>query len=385
MRLFELVFLNALRHKLRSALTVLGIALAVLAFGVIRTFITAWYSGAAAAAPDRLVTRNKVSLVFSLPLAYREKIAQVPGVKTVAPANWFGGTYKDPKNFFPQFAVDMDTYFQMYPEYAVPPQQFKEALAERNAAIVGRKIATKYGWKIGDTVRIIGTIYAGDYDFVVRGIYSAGKPNADETQFFFHWDYLDERAKQIFGGSGGHVGFYVIQIEDPQKSAAMSKTIDEMFENSTAESLTETEKAFQLGFVAMSGALISGIRVASILIIGVVLLVLANTMAMAARERTKEYAVFKTLGFRGWHLASIIGGESLFLALAGGALGLVALVPVIAGAAKAMADYFPVLPIEPATIAAGGIISLVVGVVAAIVPAYRAASVPIVEGLRQIG
>ncbi len=384
MRLFELIFLNALRHKLRSFLTVLGVAFAVLAFGVIRTLITAWYAGAEAAKPDRLVVRNKVSLVFSLPIAYLNKIQQVPGVVKAAQANWFGGIYIEEKNFFPQFAVDMEPWFAMYEEYVVPPEQFKEALAERNACIVGRKLAQRFGWKLGQTVTIKGTIFPGDYELVIRGIYSGKEPSTDETQFFFHWTYLNERVAQVYPGSGNHAGFFVVQITEPEKGAAVIQAVDSSFENSLAETLTETEKAFQLGFVAMSSTIIAGIRVASILIIGVVLLVLANTMAMAARERVKEYAVFKTLGFRGWHLAGVIGGESMFLAIVGGSLGLVALVPLVAALETQMMDYFPKLPIDPLTFAHGVLISVVVGIAAAIVPARNAATVSIVEGLRRI-
>jgi putative ABC transport system permease protein len=384
MRLFELVFLNALRHKLRSFLTVLGVAFAVLAFGVIRTMITAWYAGAEAAKPDRLVTRNKVSLVFSLPIAYQPKIEQVPGVVTVAPGNWFGGIYKEEKNFFPQFGVKMEPWFRMYREYVVPPDQWKDVLAERNACVVGRKLAQRFGWKLGQTVPIKGTIFPGDYEFVVRGIYSGRDPGTDETQFFFHWDYLNEAIEKLYPGNGNRAGFFVVQIADPANGAAVIQTVDAMFENSLAETLTETEKAFQLGFVAMSSTIIAGIHLASVLIIGVVLLVLANTMAMAARERVKEYAVLKTLGFRGWHLASVIGGESMLLAVVGGTIGLVALLPLIATLEKQMADFFPSLPIDPLTFVHGVGISLAVGVAAAIVPARGAAKVSIVEGLRRI-
>ncbi|MFN7955025.1 MAG: ABC transporter permease [bacterium] len=384
MRLFELIFLNALRHKLRSFLTVLGIAFAVLAFGVIRTLVTAWYAGADAAKPDRLVVRNKVSLVFSMPLAYLSKIQQVPGVVKAAQANWFGGIYKDERNFFPQFAVDMEPWFEMYKEYVVPPEQFKEALAERNACIVGRKLAQRFDWKLGQTVTLKGTIFPGDYELVIRGIYSGKDASTDETQFFFHWDYLNERVEQLYPGTSNRTGFFVVQIANPEQGAAIIQAVDSTFENSLAETLTETEKAFQLGFVAMSSTIIAGIRIASILIIGVVLLVLANTMAMAARERVKEYAVLKTLGFRGWHLAGVIGGESMFLALIGGAIGLVALLPLVAALETQMVDYFPKLPIDPLTFVQGIVISVVVGVAAAIVPARGAATVSIVDGLRRI-
>jgi putative ABC transport system permease protein len=385
MRVYKLIIKNSLRHRLRASLTVLGVALAILAFGIVRTLITAWYVQAENAPPDRLVTRNAVSLVFTLPLAYQEKIARVEGVKAVSIGNWFGGIYKDPKNFFAQFAVDMESHFKLYPEYIVDSAQFRDVLSERNAIVVGEKLAAKYGWKLGDAIRLTGTIYPGDWDFVVRAIYKGREPTTDVSTLLFHWKYLDEKVAQDMPGREGDVGWYVIQIDNPSQAAAMSERIDALFQNSTAETLTETEEAFQLGFVSMSGTIITGIRIVSVLIIGVVLLVLANTMAMAARERMREYAVLKTLGFAKGHLIGLIGGESLMISAIGTALGLLLLFPTINGLGKALGDFFPVIKLELMTVVWAIIISIGVGVFAALFPARRVLTVSIVNALRQVG
>jgi putative ABC transport system permease protein len=379
------VFKNMLRHKLRSMLTVLGVALAIVAFGVVRSLILAWYQQAENSSPNRLVTRHAVSLTFDLPLTHRDKIARVPGVEAVTFANWFGGVYKDRANFFPQFACEFSSYLDMYPEYEIIQGSRDTLLAERNACMVGRKLATKYGWKIGDNIRLIGTIYPGNYDFVVRAIYAGREPNTDEGTMFFSWDYLDTRVQQDMPGREGRAGFFTIRLADPGKAAAVSQAIDAEFANSAAETLTETEKAFALGFVSMSSAIITGIRIVSMLIIAIVLLVLANTMAMAARERMKEYSVLKTLGFQKWHMAGLIGGESLLLSALGCLIGLALLFPTVGGLAKALADFFPSIFIAPATVGWAALIALGVGVLAALFPIRRVLRATITDGLRQVG
>jgi len=385
MRVFKLIFKNSLRHSLRTSLTILGVALAILAFGVVRTLITAWYQQSRNAAPDRLITRNAVSLTFELPIAYMNRIAQVDGVKSVSHASWFDGVYIDQKNFFPRFAVDMATYFPMYPEYVIDSTQWRQVMAERNAAIAGAALAEKYGWKIGDVIRITGTIYPGDWDFVIRGIYHGKDPSINENTLFFHYDYLDQKVARDMPGREGYVGTFVIQVSDPSRASEISQRVDALFENSLAETLTETEESFRLGFVAMSGAIITGIRIVSILIIGVVLLVLANTIAMAVRERMKEYAVLKTLGFSRWHLVGLIAGESLMIAALGTALGLIILFPAVGGLKGALADFFPNVLVEPITVAWSTLIAIGVGLIAALVPLKRVLTATIVDGLRQMG
>ncbi|MEW6681609.1 MAG: ABC transporter permease [Nitrospirota bacterium] len=387
MTLLRLIVYNALRHKLRTVLTVLGLAIAVLAFAMLRTMVDAWYAGVNASQQNRLISRNAVSLAFPLPLAYRDRIAQVPGITAVTYGDWFGGVYIDEKNFFAQFGVDADTWFRVYPEYRVPPDQMDAFSQERNAAIVGRKLAERYGWHLGDTVRLRGTFYPGDWDFVIRGIYAAD-PNvktADETQMFFHWDSLEQYLRQTLADAAGHVGFYAFTIDRTQDPAAIGRAVDALFANSLAETLTETEREFQLGFVSMTEAILLAIQAISIMIVGLILIVLANTMAMSARERATEYAVMKTMGFSPARLAVLIAGESLVIAIAGGFVGMLAVFPLAEAFGAAVGTFFPVFKISGATLAAASGLDLAAAVVAAAIPSWFVARTTVAEGLRHVG
>ena len=384
MNVARLIARNTTRHPLRSSLTVLGLAIAVMAFIVIRTSIASWYAGAEASSPNRLVTINAVSMVFTLPLAYKERIARMEGVTGVSYAQWFGGTYVDPKNFFPQFAVDVNTYFDLYPEFLIPSDQKERFSAERNAVLVGRRLADRFGWSVGDAVRLTGTIYPGDWDFVIRAIYTGAEEITDETLWFFHYDYLDERMRAEAAMRAAQVGSFVVRIADPAQAAVISSRLDSMFKNSLAETRTETEEAFQLGFVSMAGSIVFGLKIISILVIGIILLVLANTMAMTARERISEYAVMKTLGFPAFHIFGLIYGESLFIACLGGGLGVLIAYPVQTLIAAGVSDFFPAVPIELFTVLWAFLAAVVVGMLAAIFPTYKALRTPIVNGLRII-
>lgn len=383
--LLRLVFKNAFRHKLRSALTILGIAIAVLAFGLIRTVIAAWHAGVEASAPNRLIVRNAVSFTFPLPLSYKNGIVAAPGVTGVTYALWFGGIYIDEKNFFPQFAVDPTTWFDLYPEFRLPDDQKAAFLRERNAAAVGVKIADRFGWKLGDTVRIRGTFFMGDWDFIIRGIYTGADRTTDETAFMFHWAYIDEQLRKTEPQRTGQVGWYVVKVNHPDQAGAVSRVIDQRFENSLAETKTETEKAFQMGFISMTEAILTALKVISIVIIGVILAVLSNTMAMTARERLSEYAVLKTLGFGASHLIFLIAGESLIIALAGGGLGIALMYPAAGSFGKAMENFLPIFEVKPVTLVAAAFIAVGVGLVAALFPTWRAVHLKIVDGLRRVG
>lgn len=390
MKILKLVFKNALRHKLRSILTMLGIGVAILLFGLIRTIISAWYAGVEASAQNRLVVRNAVSLIFPLPLAYREQISKMPNVENVSAANWFGAYYKDPNTFFANFAAD-DNYLAIYPEYRLPPEQKEAYSRERNACIVGRKLAARFGWKLNDAVRLTGTIVQGDWDFVIRGIYEGAQPTVDETQFFFHWDYMNESVRQTLGdAAANNVGFYVVQIARSANPAQISEMVDANYKNSYAETKTETESAFQQSFVSMSGTIIVAMRVVSIVVVFIILLVLANTMAMTARERMTEYAVMKTLGFRPFHLIGLISGESLVIALGGFLLGLFFTVQIVKGfstflVTANLSGFFPVFELKNSTITFSFIAAIVVGLASAVFPAWRAVKMRIADGLHRIG
>jgi putative ABC transport system permease protein len=379
-----MVLKNAFRHKLRTSLTVVGIIVAITAFGLLRTIVDAWYAGAEATSSARLVSRNAISLVFSMPLTYAQKIRQVPGVTAVSWANWFGGVYITERNFFPQFAIDAATYLDMYPEFVLKPEERKAFLVDRRGAVVGRKLADQYGWKLGDQIPLRGTIFPGTWTFTLRAIYDGVDAKTDETQFFFHWQFLNETVKARFPRRGDQIGVYVVEIRDPTQAAAISQDIDATFKNSLAETLTETEKAFQLGFVAMTEAILVAVQAVSFVVIVIIMAVMANTMAMTARERYSEYATMKALGFGQGFVALLVFAESIGIALAGGALGILLTFPLANIFAGAMGTLFPVFFVSRETVLMQLGASLVIGVVAAAVPAWRAARVRIVDGLRAI-
>jgi len=386
MKLLVLGLKNAFRHKFRSSLTIVGIAVAVIAFGVLRTVVTAWYAGVEATAPDRLVIRHSVSFIFPMPLSYRDKIAAIPGVDKVSYMNWFGGTYIDQNNFFARMAVDAETVFDVYPEYMLDSTSTAIFKSERNSCVIGEEIAKKFNLKPGDQMSLDGDIFPGRWDFVVRGIYKPKFKNSDATQMFFHWDYLNERMLKEAEGRANEVGWYVAKIHNPNQAAVISATIDSLFKNSSTETKTETEGEFARGFISSSGAIIGAMNFLSFIIVAIIMLVLANTMMMAARERTREYAILKTLGFSVSTIAGLILGEAMLLSILGGALGLALTFPVINGISAAIPKgWFPVFQIEPITIILLVIAVLFIGVAAALFPIRRAAITNIVEGIRFVG
>lgn len=386
MKILKIIFANALRHKLRTTLTILGIAIAVIAFGVLRTVVTVWDSSVDAAAANRLITRQAVSFIFPLPYAYKEKIKNVEGVKEVSFANWFGGVYKDKNNFFTRMCVDADTYFDVLPEFIISPEELENFKKERNACVIGQEIAVQYNLKLGDQMVLEGDIFPGQWEFVVRGIYKPKNKNTDDTQMLFHWDYINERMKAEAPLRAGSVGWYIVQIENPNDAAEVSEKIDALFKNSSAETKTETEKAFTQGFVSASSAIITAMNFMSFVIIGIIMLVLANTMIMAARERTREYAVLKTLGFSAFHIIGLILGESLVIALIGGGIGIALTYPIVAGFEQAMPKgFFPFFYIEPITTILALSAAIIIGILASIFPIQRALRTNIVDGFRFVG
>ncbi len=385
MHILKLILKNAVRHKLRSFLTVLGIAVAITAFTLLQTVLSAWYVGVEASGANRLVCRHAVSLIFPLPLAYADRIQGVHGVEKVTYADWFGGVYVDKRQFFARMAVS-DNFLDIYPELNIPQDQRDAYLRERNACIVGTKLVERYNFKIGDIIPLEGDIYPGKWEFVVRGIYTPKDKVTDPSNMFFHWNYIDERMKQEWPERAGYVGWYAIRIKDPAEAGTVSKAIDDLFANSPAETKTETERAFSQGFLASAGAILAAINIVSFVIIGIIVLVLGNTMIMSARERVHEYAVLKTLGFSGFHLGGLIAGESLVISLAGTILGVLVAVPATNGFAEMLPKgWFPIFSIQATTLVLAAAAALLVGVAAALFPMQRALRTSIVDGLRQIG
>jgi len=385
MYILKLLLRNAFRHKLRTSLTILSITIAILAFGLLRTVISAWYAGVESSSASRLVIRNAVSLIFPLPLSYKEKIRQIDGVKQVSWGNWFGGIYINEKNFFANLAIDAKSYLELYPEYILPPDQKEAFLRDRKAFFAGRKLAAKYHWRIGDIITLKGTIFPGNWEFVLRGIYHGRDQNTDESQFFFHWDYLNETLKKTAPARANEVGFYMIEVTNPNRAADVAVAIDKTFKNSLAETLTETEKAFVLSFISMSDAIIVAIQIVSFVVIIIIVAVAANTMSMTARERIGEYAIFKTLGYRGWRIAGMILGESLVITMVGCLLGIAFTQPAAKVFRSVVGTYFPIFRVESETIYMDIAAAVFVGLCAAIVPTWRAIRIRIADGLRRIG
>jgi len=385
MFLLKLLSRNALRHRLRTLLTVFGITVAILAFGLLQTVVSAWYAGVNASSSARLISRNAVSLVFSLPLAYRDRIRQVEGVGSVSYANWFGGVYVTEKNFFPSFAIEPKSYLELYPEFILSPEEKRAFFLDRRGCVIGKKLAERFGWKLGDTVPLKGTIFPGSWEFVVRGIYTGAEKATDESQFFFQWEYLNQTLKKTVARRADQTGVYIIGLKNPQAAAEVSTAVDATFKNSLAETLTETEKAFQLSFISMTEAIVVAIRIVSFVVIIIIMVVVANTMAMTARERIGEYAIFKAMGFQAHHIAGMVFGESLFISTTGGCLGILLTFPVAQKFGVVMGNFFPVFQVARSTLYMDLAFCLIVGIVAGIFPTWRAVRIKIAEGLRRIG
>jgi putative ABC transport system permease protein len=382
----KLIYKNIFRHKLRSLLTIAGLVVAILSFGLLQTVVHAWYAGADMSSANRLITRNATSLVFSLPAYYRERIKAIDGVNAVAISNWFGGLYKDQsfKNFFASFAVD-DAMFDLYPEFKVTPDELLAFKKDRRGAMVGRLIADQHGFKVGDVIPMTSPIYGGTWEFNVRGIYEPKDETTVTRQLYFHWEYLNEQMKKRFPRRAEFAGVFVVQIADGARAAEISQAIDKEFRNSLAETLTETEKAFSLGFVAQTEAIVTAVRIVSFVVIIIIFAVVANTMAMTARERLAENATLKALGFGPGFVAGLIVGESIMIVAIGGALGILLTFPVAAGFKASMGSMFPVFYVTPRTVMMQVACAAAVGLLAGLLPSIRAARVKIVDGLRYVG
>ena len=385
MFLLRLLLKNAFRHRLRTVLTMVGLVVAICAFGLLRTIVDAWYAGVEGTSSTRLITRNSISLTFPLPLSYAERLRSVEGVTGLSWSNWFGGVYITERNFFPQFAVDAPSYLALYPEYVLKDDEKKAFLLDRQGVIVGRKLADTYGWKVGDQIALRGTIYPGTWVFNLRGFWDGVDAKTDESQMLLHWQYLSETARKRLGRSmADYVGVYVLRIDQPDNAPVVAERIDTMFRNSLAETLTETEKAFQLSFVSMSETILVAISAVSLVIVVIIMAVMANTMSMTARERLSEYATLKALGFPPGFIVKLLFGESLVIALLGGGLGLALTLPVAAAFAQSVGTLFPVFRVSELTMALQLLASVVVGVVAAAWPAWKMSRISIVNGLRHV-
>ena len=379
MKYWFLIWANMKRKKLRTTLTIGSFMVALFLFGLLATIQAAFNQGMEVAGVDRLVVRNKISLIMPLPVSYEERILQVPHVTKVTYASWFGGYYQDPKNFFPQFAVQAGSWLAMYPEFKVPAAQWQAFLADRQGCIVGRKTAQKFGFKVGDRVPIVASIFGGVWEFNVCGIYDGTRSEDDTTQFWFRADYLEER--RTWGK--GTVGWYVVKVDDPDHAVSVASAIDDRFANSSYETKTDTERAFAAGFVKQMGNIQLLILVIGSVVFFTLLLVTGNTLAMSVRERTAEWAVLKTLGFTDRQVLGLVLGEALAYALQGAVLGLL-LVKLFTLHGDPTGGFLPVFYLAPWKMAAGLALAVAVSLAAGVVPAMMAMRLRIVEALRRV-
>jgi putative ABC transport system permease protein len=405
MKYLPFILKHLRRNWIRTTSTVLAMALCIFLFCTLQTVLRAFHSVAEYGNVTRLVTRHAVSLVFNVPLSYEGRIAQVQGVKSVAISSWFGGSLPAKKEekagkdssgvdfskFFTNLAVEDERYFAMHPEYKVPPDQMKAFLEDQRGCIIGRGLAAKFDWKIGDTFYLESFIppyrrKEGPFEFVVRGIYDADlvrEPAADNRVMYFHYKYLYEGTGRSVGA-----GLYVVELENPKDAGTVAKRIDDLFENSDAQTKTETEAAFRGEFLAMAGNLALLLNSIGLAVIFTILLVTANTMSMAVRERRTEIAVLKTLGFSSGTVMGLILAEAVSLGALGGLIGLALswlLIWVLPGV-PGIGDFvrgFPNFGLSPLVGGFGFTVALILGFGAGFVPALLAYRSRIAEMLRQ--
>jgi putative ABC transport system permease protein len=390
MSLFGLAFRSLREHRLRNALTILAAACSILAFVLLRTVVWAWNIGAEAAAPDRIATRHKVTFVMTLPKKYIDEIRNTEGVAASTFAVWSDGrSPAHDKEFFAALAVDSKTFFEVYDEISIDPAVKSAWLEDRKGAILGANLAKKLGWKVGDRVRLVSGIYAepGEWEFEIKGLYTATRKSVDQNMFLWHFDYLNDSIPE---GRRDQIGWIVTRVADPSKAAAITKTIDDRFDVRDVQTLTMSEGEMQKSFLGMFSAILTALDLVSLAILGIMALLVGNTIAMGVRDRTNQYAVMRAMGFMPKHLTITVLSEGLVLGALGGAIGLgiaILFINQVAGRfiEENMGQYFPYFRVTPAVAAIAFGLALALGAIAALLPARTAARLNIVEALRKVG
>ena len=379
MKFFHLVLANLGRHKRRTVLTIARVALALFLFASLQTVVTTLERAAQFGSARRLVMTNASGFILPLPLSYANRLSAAKGVSNVTWANWFGGKYGDNKDFFAQFAVDPESYLEIYPEILVPEDQKQAFFRERSAALIGVRLLDKFGWRVGQNITLQGTIFPGDWTFTIRGVYTPSDPVINDDMMLFHHEYLEER-----NGRPGIAGWYIIEIDDANNAAGTAKVLDDQFRNSSAPTKTGTEQAFNASFATMWGNVSLLMGTIGLAVVFAILLVTANAMMMSARERTGEVAVLKTIGFSDRTLFRLVMLEAGFIALTGALIGL--------GGAKLLyklsnfnaGGFLPGFDVTTRTLLIGAAIALVLMLASGLVPALRAARLPVVQALRRV-
>lgn len=379
MKFSRIILANLFRKKVRLLLTIGSFAVALFLFaflGVVRDA----FSRNDLASADRLVIINRTSIINPIPLSYRDKILRIPGVKAVTHNNWFGGTYIDEKNFFAQFVIDPENQRKVVPELIVPDDQWNAFLKDREGAIVGARTMERFHWKIGDRIPIKTTMW-GSWEFNIDGVYHGKRPGDDETQFWFQWDYFEERVPQTFKGQ---IGWYVVKVDNPDDAPRIAKAIDAEFANSPNETKTETESTFAAGWVKQFGNIKFLIVTIGAVVFFTLLLVTGNTMAISVRERTGELAVLKAIGFSDRKVLAFVLGESLVIAVVGGLLGLGLALVAVPLLSRALTGLVPVLFLSPTILLFGFVAALFVGFISGFLPGLGAMRMRVVNALRRV-
>lgn len=380
MKYSALILSSLFRKKIRTVLTIGSFAVALFLFGLLAVVRGAFNQGVDVAGADRLVVINKVSIIQPLPIAYKDRLLRIPGITEVTHANWFGGVYQDERNFFSQMAVDDATFRSVYPEYVIPEDQWQAYLGDREGAIVGSDLAKRFKWKLGDRIPIKGTIFQGTWDFNIRGIYQGKRVQDDTTQFWFHYKYLEERENPYWKGL---IGWYTVKVANPDDSVRVAKQIDETFSNSPWETKTDTEKAFAASWAKQAGNIQMLILSIGAVVFFTLLLVTGNTMASAVRERVRDLAVLKAVGFSDVFVLLLVLAESMVIAAFGGVLGLAGAKLLTLGGDPTH-GMLPIFYLSSTTAIEGFVVALMVGVAAGLLPALSAMNLNVVDALRRV-
>jgi putative ABC transport system permease protein len=382
MKFSRIILANLFRKKVRLLLTIGSFAVALFLFVFLAVVRDAFNRGADVAGADRLVVINRTSIINLMPLSYRDKILRIPGVKVITHNNWFGGTYIDEKNFFPQFVIDPQSQREVFPELIISDEQWANFLKDRQGAVAGAKTAERFGWKIGDRIPIKTTLYGGgSWEFNLAGIYHGKRPQDDETQFWFQWDYFEEKVPERVKGQ---IGWYVLRVDNPDDSPRIAKAIDAEFANSPNETKTETESAFAANWVKQFGNIQFLIVSIGSVVFFTLLLVTGNTMAISVRERTSELAVFKAIGFSDRAVLFFVLAEALTIALFGGLLGILGAMILVPALGKVLAGLLPSIVLAPSMLLLGLALAIVVGFASGVIPGVSAMRLRVVNALRRV-
>jgi putative ABC transport system permease protein len=388
MNLASIALKNTRRNLFRTVLTIVGVAVAMLAFLLLRTVLSAWLVGVEYSAKDRVATRHKVTFVMTLPKRYVDDVANVPGVKGVTWFNWFGAHVPGKEDqFFGNFATDPKTFFDVYDEVSLPADQKAHYQEDRRGAIVGVTLARQFGWKVGDHVTLEGTIFPGMWEFTIDGIYTATRKSLDQSSFYFHWNYLND---SVPDAQKEQVGWLASKVPDGSQAATVAKRIDALFDPRDVQTLSMSERAMNVSFLGMISTLLNAVQIVSIVILLIMMLILGNTIAMGVRERTHEYGVLRAIGFLPRHLSSFVLGEASVLGLLGGLLGVAIAYPLIdQGVGRFMEEnfqgFFPYFRVAEQDVLIALGLSVILAVVAAALPARQAARLNVTDAIRKLG